>query len=253
MHRHGLTDDQWRRLQAVLPRQKAGPPATRGDRLLIEACCTGPRQAWLGAISRSGLAHGSPSTTASPIGHARATGPRSLESCSSRSTRPGPSSTAPLSALIKMRRAEKGGRTKCSGPLSSRFFNQTPRRRRHQRPPAPHRAHAGAARNDRGRRAPCLRAGQGAHRRHRLRLEPLSASHTLARDEARHQLDAEAAAKASEKPQAVRQALPGRDLLPQPQTLPGYRDSYEKAARNYLALVPLACARLWLEETRDSP
>ena|SRR6185437_1118799 len=37
MHRHGLTDEQWRRLQKVLPRQKAGPPATRGDRLFVEA------------------------------------------------------------------------------------------------------------------------------------------------------------------------------------------------------------------------
>ena len=37
MHRHALTDAQWRRLQAVLPRQKAGPSATRGDRLFIEA------------------------------------------------------------------------------------------------------------------------------------------------------------------------------------------------------------------------
>ena len=37
MHRHALTDDQWRRLQAVLPKQKAGPEATRGDRLFIEA------------------------------------------------------------------------------------------------------------------------------------------------------------------------------------------------------------------------
>ena len=37
MHRHALTDDQWRRLQAVLPKQKAGPEATRGDRLFIDA------------------------------------------------------------------------------------------------------------------------------------------------------------------------------------------------------------------------
>jgi transposase len=37
VHRHALTEDQWRRLQAVLPRQKAGPAATRGDRLFIEA------------------------------------------------------------------------------------------------------------------------------------------------------------------------------------------------------------------------
>ena len=37
MHRHALTDAQWRRLQRVLPRQRAGPAATRGDRLFIEA------------------------------------------------------------------------------------------------------------------------------------------------------------------------------------------------------------------------
>ncbi len=37
MHRHALTDDQWRRLQAVIPKQKAGPEATRGDRLYIDA------------------------------------------------------------------------------------------------------------------------------------------------------------------------------------------------------------------------
>jgi transposase len=37
MHRHGLTDNQWHRLEAVLPRQKAGPAATRGDRLFVEA------------------------------------------------------------------------------------------------------------------------------------------------------------------------------------------------------------------------
>lgn len=37
MHRHALTDAQWKRLQEVLPRQKAGPAAMRGDRLFIEA------------------------------------------------------------------------------------------------------------------------------------------------------------------------------------------------------------------------
>lgn len=37
MHRHALTEEQWRRLQRVLPRQRAGPTATRGDRLFIEA------------------------------------------------------------------------------------------------------------------------------------------------------------------------------------------------------------------------
>jgi transposase len=28
---------------------------------------------------------------------------------------------------------------------------------------------------------------------------------------------------------------------------------YEKTARNYLALTQVACARLWLDEIRDSP
>ena len=37
VHRHALTEDQWRRLQAVLPKQKTGPQATRGDRLFIDA------------------------------------------------------------------------------------------------------------------------------------------------------------------------------------------------------------------------
>ena len=36
MHRHALTDEQWRRLQRVLPRQRSGPAAIRGDRLFIE-------------------------------------------------------------------------------------------------------------------------------------------------------------------------------------------------------------------------
>lgn len=37
MKRHALTDAQWRRLNRVLPSQKAGPAAIRGDRLFIEA------------------------------------------------------------------------------------------------------------------------------------------------------------------------------------------------------------------------
>lgn len=37
MQRHGLTDAQWRRLQRVLPKQKAGPEATLGDRSFIDA------------------------------------------------------------------------------------------------------------------------------------------------------------------------------------------------------------------------
>jgi transposase len=36
-HRHALSDEQWKRLQAVIPKQKAGPAATRGDRLFVDA------------------------------------------------------------------------------------------------------------------------------------------------------------------------------------------------------------------------
>jgi transposase len=37
MHRHALSDAQWRRLQEVLPAQKTGPESLLGDRLFIEA------------------------------------------------------------------------------------------------------------------------------------------------------------------------------------------------------------------------
>lgn len=37
MRRHALTEEQWRRLQKVLPEQRTGPESTLGDRLFIEA------------------------------------------------------------------------------------------------------------------------------------------------------------------------------------------------------------------------
>src|SRR5262250_2313220 len=37
MHRHALTEAQWARLIPLLPRQRSGPKALRGDRLFIEA------------------------------------------------------------------------------------------------------------------------------------------------------------------------------------------------------------------------
>jgi transposase len=37
MRRHALTDDQWERLQRVLPRRRTGPQAKLGDRTFIEA------------------------------------------------------------------------------------------------------------------------------------------------------------------------------------------------------------------------
>jgi transposase len=37
MHRHALTDEQWARLQPLLPHRAQGRKAARGDRLFIEA------------------------------------------------------------------------------------------------------------------------------------------------------------------------------------------------------------------------
>jgi len=37
MHRHALTDEQWARLEPVVPRRPQGRKSTRGDRLFIDA------------------------------------------------------------------------------------------------------------------------------------------------------------------------------------------------------------------------
>lgn len=114
--------------------------------------CSAPRRACRGEIYRSVLVRGSRSTTALRTGRGEDIGQRYSASCSWRSMRLALSSTAPSFALIKMRRAEKGDRAQCSGTLSRRRFDKAPRRRRHQRPTAPRRAHAGAAaRDDHGR------------------------------------------------------------------------------------------------------
>lgn len=36
MHRHALTDSQWKRLQSVLPIQRSGPKSSLGDRRFID-------------------------------------------------------------------------------------------------------------------------------------------------------------------------------------------------------------------------
>lgn len=37
MHRHALSDEQWERLQGVLPKRRPGPRSIVGDRLFVEA------------------------------------------------------------------------------------------------------------------------------------------------------------------------------------------------------------------------
>ena len=109
-----------------------------------------PRPDCRGAIFLSASAHGNRSTIASQTGLAKVIGRRSSVSFSLRSMRPVRSSMAQSCARIKTRRAEKGDPMQCFGTLSRRCFDQNPRRRRHERPPDPHRDHAGpAARNER--------------------------------------------------------------------------------------------------------
>ena len=37
MHRHALSDEQWQRLQKVLPKKRQGPRSKLGDRLFVDA------------------------------------------------------------------------------------------------------------------------------------------------------------------------------------------------------------------------
>ena len=37
MHRHALTDEQWERLQSVIPKQRSGPTSKLGNRQFIDA------------------------------------------------------------------------------------------------------------------------------------------------------------------------------------------------------------------------
>lgn len=127
--------------------------------------CFAPRPVFPGATCLSALARGSRSTTASATGPNEVTGQPSFASCSSRSMRLARSLMAPLSVLTKMHRAEKGDPMQCSGTLSRRRFDQAPRGRRHQRPPAPRHDHGGPkARDDCRPRAARTRSWQGAHR-----------------------------------------------------------------------------------------
>jgi hypothetical protein len=59
--------------------------------------------------------------------------------------------------------------------------------------------------------------------------------------------------ESSEESRPAREALPGRGLLPQPRGFRAIATRFETTARNFLALTQLACAWLWLDETRDTP
>jgi hypothetical protein len=76
---------------------------------------TAPKRAALGVTCPSASGRGSRCTTGSPTGRRRGTETSYSASYSSKATTSEPSSTAPSSALTKMRRAEEGGPKNCLG------------------------------------------------------------------------------------------------------------------------------------------
>jgi hypothetical protein len=129
-------------------------------------------------------------------------------------------------AHTRMRRAEKGGPMQCSGPLSRRFFDQAPRRRRHGKAADLHHADAGrAARNDRRAGTARSRSRSRSHRRHRLRLKRVPRRSPGQGHEARHPLQARAEEEASTRQEALSPALSSGTLFPRPKALSRDRDS----------------------------
>lgn len=154
MRRHALTDEQWARLEPVLPKPKRGPQGKRGERLFIDAVLYRAKTGipWRDLPERFG-----------PW--------KSVYNRFSNWARKGHWETIfrllqyevdDVGSIVdgsvvrahQVRPVEKGVPMQCSGPFSRRFFNQTSRRRRYESPPHPHRGHARAkARNDRCPRA----------------------------------------------------------------------------------------------------
>ena len=148
---------------------------------------------------------------------------------------------APSFAHTKMRRAEKAGPEQCPWPFSRRFFDQTPRRRRHERPPHLHRDHAGAAARDPGK-VFIADAGYDSNRFRQAIRDKEEAR--------RHRLQTRATAQAADVARAVQQALSRRVLLPQLEALPRHRHALREDGAELPGTHPsrmrvaMACAKL---------
>lgn len=159
-------------------------------------------------------------------------GYRCSASFRSTSTRRPRSLMEPSFAHTRMRRAEKGDPTECSGTLSRRFFDQSPRDRRRERAAAPRHADARRApRTDCGAGAARLRPWRCSDRRYRLRLERVPRRAQGARYQGCHQLEARANTSHPEGPQALPEAVPRRGVLSQPQTLSRHRHTLRQDTR----------------------
>ena len=145
MHRHALTEAQWARLGAFLPRQRTGPKATRGDRLFIEAVLFRVKTGmpWRDLPERFGPWKSVYNRFANWArkGHwAVIFRELQLEVDETGSIVDGSVVRAHQDAS-----GGKGGPMQCSGPLSRRFFNKASRRRRHESAADLHRADAWSA------------------------------------------------------------------------------------------------------------
>src|SRR5258708_5690622 len=225
MRRHALTEEHWRRLQKVLPEQKTGPASTLGDRQFIEAVLFRAKTGmpWRDLPERFGpwkSVYNRFNNWARRGHWATIFKELQLEIDDVGSIVDG--------SVVRAHQDASGGKgdhQQCSGPLSRRLFDQATRRRRHEIEADPPRDHARPkARDDRGRRAtrPCSR--QGAHRRYRLRLEPLPTRRARQGHAAGHPRQARAPQETQTRQKALSAALPRRGLLPQLEALPGHRD-----------------------------
>lgn len=175
----------------------------------------GSEPAFRGVTCPSGSAHGRPCTTGSPGGRSAASGSGSSRSSPSKSMKKALSSTQPSSGRTKTPRAEKGGPTQSSGPLSRRRFDQDPRGHNDAREAAPRHADSGApARGDQSRGARRARPGQSLHRRFGLRRGTHPRGDPRARHEAGHRSKRNARGEAAHGPEALPAPLHGRMLLP---------------------------------------
>ncbi len=178
----------------------------------------GSGPAFPGVTCPSGSAPGRPYTTGSPGGRSAASGSGSSRSSPSKSMKKAHSSTQPSSGRTKTPRAEKGGPTQSSGPLSKRRFDQDPRGHDDAREAAPRNADSGTpARGDQSRGAGRARSGQSLHRRLGLRRCTYPRGDPRARHEAGRRSKRNARSEAAHGPEASNDSEPSLPAMRNPE------------------------------------